>query len=352
METVFFAVIGAFLLSFLVSALLFSKRGSAGFLREKMLESSIFVSVAALFSTICVLPFFWRLFDFVSGVNVWAFIVPAVGIVLVVLALLSDKKYLTPLAVLIAAVASVYVLKFRALPTDKTSLLQWGISALCLWGYAMGFRSLVGLGKLPQAETIVVSGGLVLLSLFAVLPLNVGIVSAALLGAGVMAYIFSDNCPVGGDASVVLGFLLGWLGIVASEEYLLSCFVIFSAYYIVEVSVCLIRKMSFLPKYKKMEYNSLTLQAFLDGLPFDVILKNVWMVSLVLIVFGLFQINATNVYSIPAIALLITFWQIYKLLLWKEKDKSWKDVGKEFAGETKDSVVKIFNNSKNKADKD
>ena len=67
METVFFAVIGAFLLSFLVSALLFSKRGSAGFLREKMLESSIFVSVAALFSTICVLPFFCAFALFLTG---------------------------------------------------------------------------------------------------------------------------------------------------------------------------------------------------------------------------------------------------------------------------------------------
>ncbi|MBE6443793.1 MAG: hypothetical protein E7020_03900 [Alphaproteobacteria bacterium] len=322
METLLTAEGIAFIVSLFVSALLFSLFGRIDFLRKNMIGSTIFTMVGLAVGCLSVLPFFWYEYDFIVNISVWKLLVPFVGAAIIVGATIFDKDYIVLIAILLATIMGVAVLDIEVVFfVGAPKLINQVATIVVWWSFAVGYRALSGLNTIPQTEAITVGVGFLLLSWLGLAPLMLGVFSSSLIAVFLIAYFYSSENPVGVMVSPAIGFVLGWLGLIAYGEYLLPCFVIFVMYYIIEFIVCLLKKITFLPQYKNFESNSVTLYSFYKGLPVMVILKNVWMINSVLIVFGLFQINGVNSYSIPSFVALLVSWQLYKMYSWEDNAK-------------------------------
>ncbi len=319
MEMVLTAESVAFIVSMFVSALMFSFFGRVDYLQRKMVGSAIFIILGLTVGCFAVLPFFWYEYDFIVEINFWKFLIPFLGGAIIIGAAIFERNYFVSLAVLLAVILGVFILDIEISFFERAPrFINQGITVAVWWLFAMGYRALSGLNTLPQVEAMTVGLGFLLLSWFGVAPLMIGVFSASLIAVFIIAYLYSAANPVGILVSPVVGFVLGWLGLMVYGEYLLPCFVIFMMYYIVEFVVCFFKKITFLPQYRDFEYNSITFQSFYNGLPVMVVIKNVWMINAILLVLGLFQLSGVNSYSIPIFVALLVSWQLYRMFSWED----------------------------------
>ena len=148
-----------------------------------------------------------------------------------------------------------------------------------------------------------------------------------------------------------LGFIFGWLGLICAQEYLLPCFVTFAMFCLLEFCLCLFRKITLQPQYRELPYNSAAVQSFNDGLPADTLLHIIWSTEVLLLIFGLLQVNSENSFSIPSFAAVIVAWQMYRLSHWQLASQTLKETNSALINEIKQGFGKIFSSAPDGKDK-
>jgi hypothetical protein len=221
-----------------------------------------------------------------------------------------------------------------------------------LWLFSYGYQALSGVSYLPQSEGITICSGIIILFLFGQAPFILSVGAAGLLGALLIAYIHNKRQPIAANGAPVLGFILGWLGLMSYNEHLLPCFTIFSSFYLMELVIALCYKITFIPKYKNISYNSISLQALKKGLPAVVENKIIWNSNILLLIFGLFQLNSPSPYSIPLFAIIIIGWQLYRMLNWEQESLTLKETNKNLINELKNSFSNLLPKDENNRNSD
>jgi hypothetical protein len=281
------------------------------------------------------------------------FLVPLLASVVVLAAVLLNKPYVVAGGVLIASVISVFGTEiFITFQATWPVVLNKLLTVVCLWIYAMGYRALSGLNPLPQIEGLVVGIGFTLLGLFGFAPVMLSVEAMGIVAVLLIAYVNSFRSSWGIVGAPVLGFVLGNLGLISYGEYLLPCFVIFSMFYFVELLVSLLKKCSLMPQYADIIYNSTSAEAFSLGLPADTLIRMVFATNFILLLLGVFQVYAVNVYSLPAFAFILTVWQQHRMLHWQQESMTFKEVNKALIQDVKQSVTDLldWNKDKDKTD--
>ncbi len=184
---------------------------------------------------------------------------------------------------------------------------------LCLaWILFTGFYyNLNGVDGVVSIQSLAVVLGLFLMFLIGIMPelysgwnLNF----ACLL----LALAFFTNYPsiisLDKVSCQTLGFIVGWLSLLATVEGNGSCVLILNMYYIYEVVVALFKKLNFQRQFKILMNNMFYNQLAAAGIAPQKICEFVSQTNLILILLAGFQIYAPNQYTMVIVAFFTMFW--------------------------------------------
>ena len=331
----------AFIVSFILTSFLYPFLLRYEFLRKTNLISLISVVFGSIVPSSVILLFYWNKFDFVSDISSWTFLAPLIGLAVVFATCFVDRVHAVTIGVFLATIIGVFggglfvdVIPDYPIYVNKIcSVLMWFL-------FSIGIRSAARIYPVLQIQSITISAGFVLLFIFGASPFMVAVVAATLLASSSVAYLNCANQYFGTNVSPVIGYIIGWFGLISYNEMLMPCFVILVMFCLIEIGISLARRLTFLQKYKNFEENSFIVQICKSELDPKIILKSLWMLSAIVLVFCVFQANGVNSYSIPAFVGIITIWYIYKMINWKE-EKSWKEINREAVNEIKETITTV-----------
>ena len=345
-------VIVAFLVSFLLTSFLFSKLVFFEIFRKRNFSATASVVLGSVISSVIVLAFSWNEYDFIADISLWSFFAPLIGLAIIFIACLINKMYVIEISVLLASLIGVFGgdLNIAFIPNAPVFVNQ--LFTVVVWFlFSVGIRAIATLYPSLQIQGVTISGGFVLLYVFNASPFVLGVISATLLASMYVAYLNYTNQTMGVDVSPIIGYIFGWFGLIFYQEMLISCYIVLTMFCLLEMLIATIRKLTFLQKYNNFSLNTISVQAYKSGLAPVIIVKSIWMIGGILIVFSVFQANGVNYYSIPAFVAIVILWQFYKLLNWENESKSWKDTKDETVEDIKNTintVVKGIKKSKKK----
>ena len=327
----------------IITAGLFSILPKIIFFRNKLISTAIAFTCPILLVTTIVCLFYWYPHDFASDITIYQYLITLLCSLFIVISLFSQLPFAVEIGTLIAAIFAVIIGNFTIdFFPEIPSWINQILSIFALWSFALGWKAICGLNPLPQLESITISGGIFLLYLFGVAPFILGVTSSIILSASVIAYIYSSRSPLGINSSPLIGFIFGWMGLICYQEYLFPCFITFSLFYLLELFIALIRKLTFLPQYQELAYNTISVKSFTSGFPSSDIIHSLWNTNILLLIFGLLQIHGKSTYSLPIFAAIITSWQLYRMSNWQQASKTLKETNQELISGLKASLHNIF----------
>jgi hypothetical protein len=98
---------------------------------------------------------------------------------------------------------------------------------------------------------------MLLLFFFGQAPFIMGAYTACLLSCFLIAYFYCREYPLGAQSSPLVGLILGWIGLLAYQDFLGPCFMIFSMLYLTEFLFSFAKKITFrkgVDKIKRLWY--------------------------------------------------------------------------------------------------
>lgn len=333
----------AFVVSFVLTSFLYSFLVRFVAFRKINISATASVLLGTIISSTVFLLFCWDKFDFVSSISVWSFLTALIGVCIIFATCFVDRSYAIEIGVLVASVIGVFGgdLFIDFIPAAPVCVNK--ICSVLVWFlFSIGIRTVALLYPVLQIQGIIISGGFVLLFVFGASPFMLGVISATLLASMCVAYLNYSSQTLEPSLSPVIGYTIGWLGFISYSEMLMPCYVVLIMFCLVEMAVSLMRKLTFLKKYKNFEENSFIVQIYKSGLAPMVIIKSLWVLGGISVVFCIFQANGVNNYSIPAFIVAITLWHFYKMINWREEEKSWKEVNKQTVREIKETIGTVI----------
>lgn len=340
-------VVVAFFVSFVLSSFLFSKLEFFKIFRLNNFSAVAAVVSGSIISSIGFLSFYWNESDFVQDVSVWSFLAPLIGLVIIFAACLNNRVSLINWSVLIASIIGVFGgdLFINFIPEAPAWINK--LCSVAAWMlFSIGIRCVAMIYPALQIQGITFAGGIVLLYFFGAMPFMIAVVGATFLAAMMVAYLNYYKQSIGVSVSSILGYFIGWFCFESYGEMLLPCVCVLAMFCLIEISVCLIRRLTFLDKYKVFLNNSVLMQVYQNGFPPAGIIKSLWMLSGVVVVFSVFQANGVNNYSIPVFVALIILWHFYKMLNWKEKDENKENTKQKVFDDVKTTISQMIDYTK------
>lgn len=329
----------AFVISFVLTSFLYSFLIRFEVYRRINFTAIASVVLGSVIVSAISLMFGWDKFDFVSNIGFWSFLAPLIGLGIIFATCFVNRVHAVETGVLVASIIGVFGgdLFIDLIPTAPVYVNK--ICSVLIWFlFSLGIRTVAVLTPVLQVQGITISCGFVLLFIFGASPFMIGVFSAALLASMCVAYLNCSNKPFEAEFSPIIGYIIGWLGLISNNEMLLPCYIILVMFCFVEMGISLIRKLTFLNKYKNFRENSFVVQIYKSGIAPMMIIKSLWMLSGIVVIFAVFQANGVNNYSIPIFIGIVTLWHIYKLVNWREEEKNWKEVNKETVSEIKETI--------------
>lgn len=337
----------AFFVSFVLTSFLFSKLEFFKIFRLNNFSAVASVILGSVISSIGFLSFYWNENDFVTDVSVWEFLAPLVGLAIIFATCLNGRIALLNWGILFASIIGVFGGDLFIEFIPSASVFVNKLCSVVVWTlFSIGIRCVAVVYPVLQIQGVTFSAGIVLLYFFGAMPFMLTVVGATLLASTMVAYLNYYKQSMGVEVSSILGFFIGWFCFVSYDEMLLPCVFVLIAFCLVEMSVCFIRKASFLEKYKSFLGNAVMLQIYESGFPALGIIKSLWILSGVVIIFSVFQANGVNNYSIPVFIVLVVLWHFYKMLNWQEKERNWKDTKQAVVDDVKTTITQIIDYSK------
>lgn len=331
-----------FVVSFVLTSFLNSFLVNFEAFRKTNFSATASAILGCIIPSAVVIGFCWNRFDFVSDVGYKAFLAPFIGLAIVFSSCFTYKKYVVEASVLIASIIGVFCGNiFIDFVPDAPIWVNKICSVLAWFLFSVGIRVIATLQPILQIQGITVSGGFVLLFLFKTAPFMIAVVAGSMLASMIVAYLNHNNQSFEFESSPIIGYMIGWFGLITYSEMLLPCYIVLIMYCLVEMAISLIRRLTWMKKYKDFYGNSFVAQIYKSGLPPVIIIKSVWMLSGIVLFFCVFQANGVNNHSIPIFIGIITLWQFYKMINWKSEGKSWKEVNKEAITEIKDTLNNV-----------
>lgn len=318
------------------------------FAKQKILEESYLSSIMAItFSSIISITaislILWNTDDFVGEISRQQYLIPLCMSLIIIAVTILGSTISTLITIALICAFNTYYTDITIIFND--SIPMWSnmfLTALCWWLFSCGFYCISGLSPEPQSQAITPALGMVFLTLLGMAPLVLGTTAAALTGILLIAYIRSADQPINQYCAPVLGYIIGWLGLMSYPEYLLPCFAIFAMYYFTEASLAILRKITTLKKYQTIPYNTTLYQAYIEKAPAQIISSIIWMTDIMLIILGIFQVNGDNAFSLPVFAMILCVWQQYRTINWQKPNQTLKETNQEVIKSIKTTFSSLF----------
>ena len=344
------AIGSSFFICMFLTAILFLTLPKITFLRENLISTTIaiFCPILVINTVFCLI--YWYPYDFASDITIYQYITPLLCSTLIFLSLFIKYPFAVEIGTLLSSILAVTVGDLTIIFFPELSYwLNQSLTIFILWTFSICWRSICGLNPLPQIEGITISGGIFFLYLLGFAPFILGNTAIIILAGTIISYLYSHPSPLGIKSSPLIGFIFGWLGLISYQEYLLPCFIIFSMCYFLELFVSLIRKLTFLPQYQEIAYNTIFVRSFISGIPSSNIIHALCNINILLLIFGLLQIQSKDEYSLPVFAAIITAWQLYRINNWQQSTKTLKETNQEILQGITTTFHQLF--SQEKSDK-
>lgn len=160
-------------------------------------------------------------------------------------------------------------------------------------------------------QSLTLNIGMILLYVIGLLPALYGFYSVS-FAAVLLAFNFFSAYPskitLNTAACRMLGFLLGWIAMLAVIEGDGSCAVIICMYYIYETVIAFFKKMTFKSQFKSLSSNTFYNRLAAAGVPPRSICELIARINMMLMLLAGFQLYAPNAYTIILIAFFMVFW--------------------------------------------
>lgn len=336
----------SFLLGMFLSALLhiyFYKKTS---LNEIFMSSISAITLASTVGITAVSYFFWSGDDFVADMSLKKYLIPLIGSLIVLFASFSLNLLTTIVFALIVSIFSIYytgiIINFADNFPEWLNII---LTITLLWAFACSFYCISGISPFPPAQGLSIAIGFVILTMLNAAPAVTGYSAALLSGVLFIAYARCGYQPINRISAITLGYIIGWFGLMAYQEYLLSCFVTFSMCGLIECLVAIYRKIISFPKIQNTPENTSLFRVLKESDSPQIVTRFIWSTNTLLVILGIFQINGPNEFSLPVFAIILCLWQQYRLLNWQQPELSLKEAGKETLTSLKKSFNTFFKNS-------
>lgn len=318
------------------------------FLRENFLAAAFAVATAATSSIVALTLFFWNDADFVGNISLAQYLLSLSCGLLIIPALLIPVDFISICGVMIASFLGVYISGITIIfYPELPEWLNMFFTSLLLGVFACGFYAVSGLTPFPQSQGMISSAGFIILALLGFAPVVMGISAAVLFGVLLVSYARGTLQPMNHLSTMLIGYIIGWLGLISYPEYLLPSFVVFMMYYISECFVAVFCKLTTLPQFAELPYNSTLYRAFDESGSQELVSRMIGYTGILLIILGVFQTNSDNCYSFPIFAAMLCGWQQYRTLNWQTPDKTLKETNREVIDSVKKSFNVLFGDNKN-----
>ena len=219
------------------------------------------------------------------------------------------------------------------------------ILTFAIWcGFAFCYQYLNGLDGLLATQTAFPLIGIIILSFIGALPVLIGGMSGILL-SGTLSFAIYNWYPsqlrLSNTDSQALGFMISSFYIICAEEGCATPILIFSLYYILDISLALFKKLLLKAQYQDIQQNTIACQTNISGLSPSLICENISKLNGLLLIFGCFQAYAPNNYSLLTLGAVLSLWFLHHLLNWQTPKQSLSEINKEVISDIKKNLQSI-----------
>lgn len=193
----------------------------------------------------------------------------------------------------------------------------------CLFAFL--YNNLNNVDGILTIQSLSFSLGIMLMFVIGILPALEGFYGCIFIALFLGFHFFSrypEILSLNAASCRTLGFVLGWLGILATLEGNSSCVIILSMYYLYELITALFKKIiSQKPRNTLVEYTFYSNLAA-HGISPKNICELVARINLIMILLAGFQIYSPNYYTVILVAFFMVFWIIARILSPEEKSNN------------------------------
>lgn len=243
--------------------------------------------------------------------------------------------------ILIEYLPKEYFIQFSEYPTELIKIALIIILSL----FCFCFQYLNGIDGIVSIQFITTSIGIFLLSLLGGVPQALGLIGLSITSI-FLAFLSFNLSParINMDSASCLsfGFIISWLIFRSSLEGSSSCIISYNMFYLYTILEGFI-KIIYTQQTSLMQ-NTNYVQAWIKGLPSQDIYRNIYRISLFLLIIGTFQLYAPNQYSIPLLSFITVAWFSNNLRNWDKDSPNYKEIHKEAIKELKNNINEIKNN--------
>lgn len=267
------------------------------------------------------------------------------GSLLTFLGFCRSKIIGTALFVLSALVLTIFLPQGFLLFNGTLPLIFDRILTFAIFcGFVFCYQYLNGLDGLLATQASFPLIGAIILSFIGALPVLFGGMGGILLAATMSFAIYNwypsqlsfNNAGCQSFAFVMTGFYL-----LCAQEGCATPILIFSLYYVIDISLALIKKLSLKDKYQNIQANTITYQTNVSGLEPGLICENIAKLNCILLIFGCFQAYSPNNYSLLVLGLILSVWFLHHLLHWQTPEQSFSEINKEVFSDLKNNLNRI-----------
>jgi len=183
-------------------------------------------------------------------------------------------------------------------------ILAWSL-------FAFLYNNLNDVDGVLNIQSISINVGLILMYIIGILPALYGYYAGSILLV-LIAFNFFSFYPaklhLTDSECRIIGFIIGWLCILATLEGNISCVAILAMYYIYEITIATLKKLTFKTQYKTLKSNTFYSKIATLGISPRNICELISRINIMLILLAGFQIYSPNSYTIVIISFFMVFW--------------------------------------------
>jgi len=229
------------------------------------------------------------------------------------------------LTILILCSLNIFILPSDFSSSTISPLAEKAIFILIWTLFAFLYNNLNNCDGVLNLQSLSISIGLILMSTIGILPILYAYFSGTLC-ALLIAFNFFATYPakitLNSSSARCLGFIIGWLCVLATIEGNGSCVIILCMYYIYELTIALLKKLTFKSQFKKLENNTFYSNLAAKGIAPHNIFELISRINLMLLLLAGFQIYSPNTYTIPLISFLMVFWITHQIISPNDNNKN------------------------------
>ncbi len=213
------------------------------------------------------------------------------------------------------------------------------ILSLILYSYTNNYNLLNTLKGTSATQMLVISLGGFALYLYGAVPQTIGYIGLihACVLVPFLAFSLNTTClhftPYGCNT---LGFIYGWFSLWIAAEGMVESSIILNSWFIYELLLAYGRRLTFMDRYKKIEYNTFLYSLKIQGYTPAFVMRSYIKVLAFILLFACLQTTSPSNTSFLIFSFFILVWSNYKILNPSSGKKTLKETNAEFINSLKE----------------